>query len=268
MITVAATGGMHGKQLNPNLPEQPHEIAESVYACYKEGATIAHLHARDKDGKNTGSAEVFRQIKEEIRKKCDIIVAFSTGGGPGLSVEDRIECATAGPDICSLNMGSLVRFDGSVWPNTPSELEKWASLLKDRGIKPELEVYSHAMYQEIENLKAKGLIDKPYFINLVLGMAGRQGTLAATKENLISLIDFLPEDSIFNVTVVGRPQVELTTLGFLLGGNIRVGLEDNIYYSKGMLAKNEQLIARSVRIVKELGLEIATAVEARQMLGL
>jgi 3-keto-5-aminohexanoate cleavage enzyme len=268
IVTVATTGGFHGKDANPNLPEQPHEIAESVYACYNAGAAIAHIHARDKNGKSTGDTEVFREIKKRVRDKCNIIIAFSTGGGPGLTVEERLQSAMADPEISSLNMGSLVRHDGTVWQNTPGQLEKWASILKDRGIKPELEVYTHTMYQEIENLVSKGLVEKPYFINLVLGMMGRQGVLSATQKNLLSLIDFLPKESIFNVTVVGRMQLELTTLGLLMGGNLRVGLEDNIYYSKGVLATNEQLVARSVRIIRELGFEVATSDEARQTLGL
>jgi len=268
IVTVATTGGFHGKDANPNLPEQPPEIAESTYACYNAGAAIAHIHARDKNGKSTGDTEIFREIKRRVRDKCDIIIAFSTGGGPGLTVEERLQSAMADPEISSLNMGSLVRYDGTVWQNTPSQLEKWATILKERGIKPELEVYTHTMFQEIENLISKGLVEKPYFINLVLGMMGRQGVLSATKRNLLSLIDFLPQECIFNVTVIGRMQLELTTLGFLMGGNLRVGLEDNIYYSKGVLANNEQLVARSVRMIRELGYEVATPEEARQMLGL
>ena len=268
IVTAATTGGFHGKEANPNLPEQPDEIAESVYACHNEGAAVAHIHARDKNGKSTGDVEVFREIKNRVRNKCDIIISFSTGGGPGLTVEDRIQSALADPELCSLNMGSLVRLDGSVWQNTPSQLEKWATILKERGIKPELEMYSHTMFQDVENLIAKGLIEKPYFINLVLGMMGRQGALSANIKNLLSLIDFLPQECIFNVTIVGRMQLELTTLGLLMGGNLRVGLEDNVYYSKGVLATNEQLVARSVRIIRELGFEVATPQEARQMLGL
>lgn len=268
IVTVALTGGFHGKEVNPNLPEQPDEIARDAYTCYNEGAAIAHIHARDKEGKTTGDAEVFREIKKRVRDMCDIILSFSTGGGPGLTVEQRIQSAMADPDLCSLNMGSLVRLDGSVWQNTPSQLENWAALLKQRGIKPELEVYSHTMFQEVENLKTKGLIEEPYFINLVLGMMGRQGTLSATKKNLLSLIDFLPQECVFNVTTVGKMQLELTTLGLLMRGNIRVGLEDNVYYSKGVLATNEQLVSRSVKIIRELGFEVATTEEAREMLGL
>ncbi len=267
IITVALSGGLHGKEANPNLPEQPDEIAESAYACYKEGATIAHIHARDKSGKPTGDAEVFREIKKRVRDKCDIILSFSTGGTPGFTPEERIQSAFADPEICSLNTGSLVRHDGSVWVNTPSQLEKWATLLKERGIKPELEVYSHTMFEDVENLIKKDLVEKPYFINLVLGMK-RQGALSATIKNLLSLIDYLPQECILNVTAIGRMQLHLITLGLLLGSNVRVGLEDNIYYSKGVLATNEQLVARSARIIKEFGFEVATSEEARKILGL
>lgn len=267
IITVATTGGFHGKEANPKLPEQPDEISESIYACYNEGAAIAHIHARDKNGKATGDVEIFREIKERIRDKCDIILSFTTGGGKDLSNEERIQSALAGPDICSLNMGTLVRPTGWVWLNPPNLLEEWAAILKQRGIKPEMEVYSHSMLEDVENLISKGLVQKPYFINFVMGMR-RQGALSATVKNLLSLIDFLPQDSVFNVTALGQMQLPLTTLGVLMGGNVRVGLEDNIYYSKGVLATNEQLVVRSARIIRELGLEVATPHEARQILGL
>lgn len=267
IITAALTGGQHGKEANPNLPEQPDEISKSAYACYNEGAAVAHIHARDKNGKPTGDVEVFREIKSKINKLCNVIVSFSTGGGPNLSKEERIQSAFADPEISSLNMGTLVRSTGSVWLNNPDLLEEWATILKNRGIKPELEIYSHSMLEDAQNLITKGLIEKPYFVNIVLGMR-RQGALPATVKNLLSLIDFLPKDCIFNVTAIGAMQLPLTTLGLLMGGNIRVGLEDNIYYSKGVLATNEQLVARSARIIRELEFEVATPDEARQMLGL
>jgi 3-keto-5-aminohexanoate cleavage enzyme len=267
IITGALVGGQHGKEVTANLPEQPAEIAESACACYNEGAAIAHIHARNREGKPTGDVEIFREIKRRIRDKCDIILSFSTGGGPNLSVEERIQSAFADPEICSLNMGTLVRPTGYVWLNSPDQIEGWATILRQRGIKAELEVYSHSMFEDINNLITKGLIEKPYFVNLVLGMR-RQGALPATVKNLLSLIDFLPQNSIFNVTALGAMELPLTTLGLLMGGNIRVGLEDNIYYSKGILATNEQLVARSARIIRELGFEVATPEEARQMLGI
>lgn len=270
IITAALTGGQHGKEANPNLPEQPNEIAESAYQCYKAGASITHIHARDKNGKPTADVNIYREIKKLVRDKCDIIISFSTGGGPNLSNEERIQSAFADPEMCSLNMGTLVRPGwkaNNVFLNPPELLEEWASLLKQRGIKAELEVYNHSMFVDVENLIQKDLIEKPYFVNIVLGMK-RQGTLPTTAKVILSMIDFLPQDCVFNVTVVGRMQLPLTTLGLLLGGNLRVGLEDNVYYSKGILGTNEQLVERSARIIKELGFEVATPKEARQILGL
>ena len=267
IVTVALTGGFQGKEANPNLPEQPDEISRSAYACYNEGAAIAHIHARDKDGKPTGNADVFREIKRRIRGMCNVVLAFSTGGGIEFTKEQRIESALADPEISSLNMGTLVRPSGAAWLNNPDLLTEWAGTLKNRGIKPELEVYGHSMFEDVHNLISKGLVEKPYFINLVLGMK-RQGALSATSKNLLSLIEYLPQDAIFNVTAIGAMQLQLTTLGLLMGGNVRVGLEDNIYLSKGVLATNEQLVARSVRIIRELGLEVASPAEARQMLSL
>lgn len=267
VITTALTGGFQGKDANPNLPEQPDEICESAYACYNEGASIAHIHARDKNGKPTGNADVFLEIKEKISSRCNMVIAFSTGGSPGASKEERIQPILADPEISSLNMGSLVRSSGFVWLNNSDLLEEWASKFKARGIKPELEVYSHSMLEDVKNLINKGLVEKPYFINIVLGMK-RQGALPADPKILLSLIDFLPPVSVFNVTAIGAMQLPITTLGLLMGGNVRVGLEDNLYYTKGVLATNEQLVARSARIIKELGLEVATPDEAREILGL
>lgn len=271
MITVALTGGFHGKEANPNLPEQPDEIAQAALECCQAGACIAHIHGRDKAGKPTPDVEIYKEIKEKIQETCDIVLAFSTGGGPKLTPEERIQVAFADPELCSLNMGTMVRTrwgEGSLFLNTRSQIEEWAKTLKERKIKPELEVYSHSMLVDVENLRQLGLIEPPYFINLVLGMT-HQGALQATEKNLLSLIDSLPPNTLFNVTAMGRMQLPLTTLGILLGGNPRVGLEDNIYYHKGALAEgNAQLVSRTARIIKELDLEMATPTEAREMLGL
>lgn len=271
MITAALTGGFHGKEANPNLPEQPDEIAQAALECYHAGACIAHIHGRDREGKPTSDVKIYREIKERIREKCDIILSFTTGGGPNLTPEERIQSAFADPELCSLNMGTMVRTrwgEGTIFLNTRSQIEQWAKILKDRGIKPELEVYSHTMFIDVENLIQLGLVEPPYFINLVLGMT-HQGALEVTEKNLLSLIEYLPSNTIFNVTAIGRMQLSLTTLGILLGGNPRVGFEDNVYYHKGVLAdSNAQLVSRTARIIKEIDLEIATPEEARKQLGL
>jgi 3-keto-5-aminohexanoate cleavage enzyme len=274
IITVAQTGAypLVSKALNPAVPEQPDEIAESAYACYQEGAALCHIHARDKEGKSTGSKDVFQEIHDGIRAKCNMIVQDSTGGGPNLTPEQRVECLQAKPDMASLNMGSMMRlsgpYKGIAWSNMPEDIETYVKQMAEMGIKPEMEVYSHAMYREVKGLIEKGLLKKPYYVNLVMGMT-YQGAEEATPKHLYSLIDFLPEDTVVNVTAVGAAQIPLTTLAMILGGCVRVGLEDNLYYRKGQLAKsNAELVARTVRIARELNKEPATPDEAREILGL
>ena len=275
IVTVALTGGLHSKSANPNLPEQPQEIAKQAHDAFNEGAAVAHIHARDPEGKPSADSDVYRRIHDLIRDRCDIILQDTTGGGPNLSVQERVRAVLdAEPEMASLNMGTLVRtrakgdYRNTIFRNTTDDIEAFAKAFQERNIKPEMEVYSHAMFRDVENLIEKGLVKPPYAVNLVLGMA-HQGAEPAAPKTLISLIDFLPPQSVFNVCAVGKDQLPMTALSALLGGNIRVGMEDNIYYRKGELAKsNAQLVARSVRILRELGMEPASPNEARSMLGL
>jgi len=272
MITAATTGGVHRKDANPNLPEQPQEIAQAAYECFNEGAAIVHIHARDKQGNPTGDPRAYREIADLIRAKCDIIIQFTSAGGGNLSIEERIGNLDANPEMASLNMGSLIRtvgpYAGTLFINTSADIEHFAQEMLKRDIKPEMEVYHHGMLREVDNLIRKSLLKKPYYINFVLGMA-YQGAVAATAETLFSLKQLLQPDSIFNCCAIGPAQFPMTTLSMLLGGNARVGMEDNIYYSKGVLAKsNAQLVAKIVRIARELGFEIASPDEAREILGL
>jgi len=271
IITVAQTGAITTRQQNPNLPEQPEQIAKSALECYNEGAAIVHIHGRDKTGENTPDIEIFQDIHQRIRAACPIVIQDSTGGGPNLTQQERINCLEAGPEMASLNMGSLMRvagkYKGIAWSNLPEEIELYVGKMREKGIKPEMEVYSHAMLRDVQSLIDKGLVDKPYYIDLVLGMR-YQGAIDATPKMLLQLLDMLPADAYFNCAAVGNAQLPLTTLSMLMGGCIRVGLEDNVYYSKGVLATNAQLVARAVRIARELGKEPATPDEARQILGL
>jgi 3-keto-5-aminohexanoate cleavage enzyme len=272
IITCALTGGVQNKSANPNLPEQPEEIAQQAYECFNEGCAIAHIHARDKEGKPTGDSEVFKEIHNAIRSKCNMILQDSTGGGPGLTFEQRLSCLDAAPEMASLNLGSMLRTIGSsagtVWLNPRSELERFAQEMLNRNIKAEMEIYHHGMLREMNNFISKGLVKKPYYVNCVMGMV-YQGAVDATPANLISLIQLLPPDTIFNCCAVGAAQLQITTLSVLMGGQARVGMEDNIYLSKGVLAQsNAQLVSRSVRIIRELGYEIASPEEAREILGL
>lgn len=272
IITVAQTGAITNKSLNPNVPEQPEEIATSAYACFNEGAAICHVHARDPQGGNTSDISIFKGIHQRIRDKCNIIIQDSTGGGPNLSQDERIMCLQAGPDMASLNMGTLMRISGPYkgvpWSNMPHEIDYYVDEMTKLGIKPEMEVYSHAMLGEVRRVIAEKRVAEPYYINIVLGMR-YQGAEPGNFDTLTSIVRQLPQGCIFNCTGVGPAQTSLGVQSMLLGGCVRVGLEDNIYYRKGELAQsNAQLVARMVRIARELGKEPATPDEARRYLGL
>lgn len=272
VITVAQTGAMSSKSMNPNVPEQPDEIAASAYECFNEGAAICHIHARDKDGKPTASTEIYQDIHDRIRAKCDMIVQDSTGGGPNLSQEERIQCLKTGPDMASLNMGSLMRiggpFKGTAWSNMPEEIDHYVREMAKYNVKPEMEVFNHAMLVDVRRVIEAGLVAKPYYVNIVLGMR-YQGAEPATMDTLYSIVKALPPDTIFNCTGVGAMQTPIAAMGMLLGGCVRVGLEDNLYYAKGQPAEsNAQLVARIVRIARELGKEPATPEETRTYFGL
>jgi 3-keto-5-aminohexanoate cleavage enzyme len=271
IVTVAQTGAITNKKLNPNVPEQPDEIAASALACYNEGAAVIHIHARDENGENTSNVEVFKSIHKKIRAVCPVVIEDSTGGGPNLTQEQRLECLQAGPEMASLNMGSMMRISGKYagvpWSNMPNEIEWYVTRMNELGIKPELEVYTHAMMRDVQNIIDKGLLQKPYYIDLVLGMR-YQGACDATPKIFNQMLDLMPAGVIINCAAVGAAQLPLTTLSILMGGHARVGLEDNIYYAKGDLATNARLVARTVRIIRELGKEPATPDEAREILGL
>lgn len=272
VITVAQTGAMSSKSMNPNVPEQPDEIAASAYDCFNEGAAICHIHARGKDGLPTADTEIYQDIHDRIRAKCNMIIQDSTGGGPNLSQEERIQCLKTGPEMASLNMGSLMRiggpYKGTAWSNLPEEIDHYVKEMAKYNVKPEMEVFNHGMLVDVRRVIKEGLVKKPYYVNIVLGMR-YQGAEPATPETLYSIVKSLPPDTIFNCTGVGSMQTPMAAMAMILGGCVRVGLEDNLYYSKGELAKsNAQLVARIVRIARDLGMEPATPDEARAYFGL
>jgi 3-keto-5-aminohexanoate cleavage enzyme len=272
IITAALTGAMQGKETNPAIPEQPDEIINAAYDCYNAGASIIHIHARDKNGASIGDPAIFREINTGLRAKCPVIIQNTTGG-VGLPLDQRISSLEAGPESASLNMGSVVFFIGrekkeSLFMNLRSEIEAFASKMIELDIKPELEVYNPSMFGEVDSIIKKNLLKKPYYINCVMGVDG-MGGYAGTTKNLMTMLSLMPEGAIFNVSGIGRYQMEMNVASIILGGNVRVGLEDNVYYKKGELAKsNTQLVERIVRLAKEIGREIATPEEARQILGI
>jgi uncharacterized protein (DUF849 family) len=286
IVTVAPTGGMASKAQNPNLPTQPEEIAESVHRSWKAGAAIAALHARRADDQATCSADVYRRINALIRERCDIILNNSTGGGSNGDMlvprgdgmfennfDERVKGLDAGAEMATLDGFTAVNMhEGNeiLVVTTPTRCEALAKRFQERGIKPEWEVFNPAhIIQDVTRLIRKGYDKPPYFINIVLGTdRGFQGGMPYSHDILASMIRLLPPQSIFCVSAIGPAQLPATTQSILMGGHVRVGLEDNNYYSRGVLATNEQLVARTVRIIRELNLEPASPGEAREMLGL
>ncbi|WP_253183410.1 3-keto-5-aminohexanoate cleavage protein [Sphingobium phenoxybenzoativorans] len=286
IITVAPTGGMASKEQSPHLPTQPDEIAESVYLSHKEGAAIAALHARRPDDQATCNAEIYRAINERVRARCDIVINNSTGGGSsgdmlvpredGLyesNFEERLKGCDAGAEMATFDGMTFVDVNGGkeiLVITPPSRCETLVKRMVERGIKPEWEVFApNHILQDVTRLIQKGYDKPPYYINMVLGAdRGFQGAMPYSHDILRAMVDALPPQSIFCVSAIGPAQLPATTQAMLLGGHVRVGLEDNLYYSRGQLATNEQLVSRTRRIATELGLEIATSAEARSILGL
>ena len=274
IITAALTGGMHGKQANPALPEQPGEIVDAAVECWNAGASIVHLHARDAVGRGVAEPDIFREINEGIRSRCPLLIQDTTGDA-GIPVAQRILSLDTGPDMASLKMGTVVFFvpgpegvEEVDFVNRRSEIEAFAVAMLERGIKPEMEVYSPAMFGEVENLIEKELVRQPYYVNFVMGVGG-MGGYPGTPRNLNTMIDHLPEGAKFNVSGIGKAQLPMSAMAILTGGHARVGLEDNIYYSRGELASsNAQLVERVVRLAAELGREIASPEDARAILAI
>jgi uncharacterized protein (DUF849 family) len=287
IVTIAPTGGMANKKQNPHLPTQPDEIADDVYRCYNAGASVAALHARRaSDDEATCDPKVYGRMNELIRAKCDVVLNNSTGGGINgdmihqlnnglweINFDERVKGMEApGAEMCTLDAQTVcASFGGKeiLVPTTPKRTRQLAEMMKARGIKPEWEVFSlEDIIQDVSRAVADGLDEGRPFINIVLGATAFQGGLPYTPKILQMMVEHLPKECVFNVSAIGPAQLPATTQALLLGGHVRVGLEDNLYYEQGVLATNVMLVERMVRIVRELGFEPATPAEARQIMGL
>ncbi|MEM2368476.1 MAG: 3-keto-5-aminohexanoate cleavage protein [Candidatus Bathyarchaeia archaeon] len=269
IITVAPTGSGPMWKETPYLPITPEQIAEEAVKAYEAGAAVAHIHVRNPKTKEPyPDVNLYREVVERIREKCDMIIQLTTGGGGpyGISLEQRMCALELNPEFASLNVATMT-FGNSVFLNPPDVVEKIAKMMLERNIKPEIECYDVGHINLALQLFEKGLLKEPLRFGLVLGV---RGGIPATPENLMHMVKALPQNCRWNVIAVGgKVQFKLLTLGMILGGDVRVGMEDNIYLAKGVLAKsNAELVAKVVRIAKELGVEIATPSEARKLLGL
>jgi 3-keto-5-aminohexanoate cleavage enzyme len=276
IICVALCGSFLNKGANPNIPLQPNEIADEVYRSWNEGASIAHIHARDASGMATTDPVVFREIKSLIRAKgCDIVIEFSTSPGREVDAKpsDGLKVLEAGPEMASVDMGVVVFMrEGeervTLW--TRSHDEKLTKTALEKGIKPEFEIYGLGGMTEVKAILEKKSVGKPIWFNFALDMQKTaQNVTPFTTKNLINLVDNLPPDSMFMTMGVGPTETPAAVQSILLGGHARVGMEDNIYLSRGVLAKsNGELVTKMARIGRDLGRTIATPNEARILLGI
>jgi 3-keto-5-aminohexanoate cleavage enzyme len=265
IITVAATGNVPTKEMNPHLPVTPEEIAETAVRCRKAGASLIHIHARDAEGMPTLDAQVFGRIHHLIGQRTDLIVQISTGGRAGMDPEARAAAVRLiGPEMASLTTGSM-NFPDRVYANSFDVIEHLARAMVQAGTKPEMEIFEPGMIANALMLVDRGLATPPLHFDFVLGS---RGSLPASPKNLIFLSESIPPGSTWTVAGIGRWQLPMAVLAIIMGGHVRVGLEDNLYYRKGQLAANEQLVARVAHIAAEVGRPVATPDEARQILGL
>lgn len=265
IITAALVGSLPTKVQTAYVPITPEEIASDAQACYEAGAAVVHVHARDAQGNNTHDFEVFKAIHERIKEVCpQLIVQISTGGRAGLGYESRSKGLLLNPESASLTTGS-VNFPTSIYENSPELVSKLAKDMHERNILPELEIFDTSMIAPAIELHEQGLLQAPMYFNFVMGMKNIQ---AANIGQLNLLLNMLPANCNWSISGVGRTQLWTTYMGIALGGNVRVGLEDNIYLSKGKLGSNTDFVARAVRLANEFGRGVATPDEAREILGI
>ena len=268
ILTVAHTGAWPTKENNPNVPLQPKEIADDVYACWKAGASVSHIHVRDDENKSSMDYNKFKETVDLIRSTdCEIVLNLTTSGKLGLSDEDRMQhVIDLKPEMASYDCGSMNWLHSAVFENSPTFLEKLGNTMQANDVKPEIEVFDAGMvYNALYYLK-QGVLKPPLHFQLCMGAAGG---MTATVENLVYLHSILPKDCTWGGFGVGKGHMPLLYTIVALGGHVRVGMEDNVLYQKGVLAEsNVQFVERAKRIIEEFGKEVATPDEARQILGL
>lgn len=265
IITVAPTGSVPTQEMNPHVPVTPEEIAETALRCREAGASVFHIHARDRSGKPTLDPAVFARIYQLVTEQTDLVVQVSTGGRAGTDPSARAAAVRQlRPEMASLTTGSM-NFPDRVYANPFSVIEYLAAAMKDAGTKPEMEIFEPGMIANALRLVDQGLASSPLHFDFVLGS---RGSLPAAPRNLVFLSASIPPGSTWTAAGIGRRQLPVVGMAIIMGGHARVGLEDNIYYRKGELASNQRLVARVARIAAELGRPIATPDEAREILGL
>jgi len=268
IITVAPTGSVPMKKDTQYLPTNPDEIAETAYLCEQEGASVIHVHCRDENGLPTSDPHIFKETVDKIRKRTNLLVMVSTSGVAGKSDEERASPLDTNPDMASLTTGSL-NFAGRkpslVYINSWETVTFLAHKMQKLKIKPEMEAFDVGFIHQGIKLIQQELVETPPLFQLVMGV---DGGIPGTADNLIHMIRQLPENSVYTVAGVGRFQQNMTHLSVVIGGHVRVGLEDNIYISKGQHAPNETFVAKIRHMAEMVGRDIASPDDAGLILGI
>jgi uncharacterized protein (DUF849 family) len=265
VITAALTGPIASKGDNSNLPTTPKEIAGAAAAAYAAGAAVVHVHIRDENGHPTADLELARRTVGLIEGSSDALVQLSTGVGLAVPFEERERLVEARPRMATLNVCSMT-FGSGEFLNPPDGVRRLAAKMGELGVKPELEVYDTGHLEVALALHAEGLLADPLQFSFVLGV---RGGAAATAQNLLALVDRLPEGAVWQVIAIGRANLELTAVGLALGGNARTGMEDTLMLRRGVPASsNAELVSRLVGVARALEREPATVQETEQRLRL
>jgi 3-keto-5-aminohexanoate cleavage enzyme len=267
VVTAALTGGVHGKEANPAIPETPEEIGRAAAAAEDAGAAVVHLHARKPNGERTTAIERFQAVTDAVRDHADDVVVQHSTGATAVPLEDRLDPLRTDPppEMASLDMGPLNRYRHLTSENTRHAIDTLYEAMADRGVKPEMEVFNDGHRNETAAFLDRYDVADPY-CTLIFG----GGTTSPPHpRNLLTHVEGLPAGVDFNVLGFGPHQVPLTTMGLLLGGHVRVGLEDNVYHREGELAESSaQLVERTADLARTLGRDPATPAEARDILGI
>jgi 3-keto-5-aminohexanoate cleavage enzyme len=267
IITAAISGAEVTKQMNPAVPYTIEEYVREAKLAYEAGASIIHLHARFDDGTPTQDRDRFKVIIDAIQEACpDVIIQPSTGGATGMTADERLQPTELNPEMASLDCGTMNFGGDEIFVNTENMIIEFATRMNERGIKPELECFDKSHIDMALRLVRKGYIKPPLHFNFVLGV---NGGATGTPRDLLFMKESIPKGSTFTVSGIGRCQLEMNVMAMLIGGHVRLGLEDNLKYNRERIGvSNAEFVERIVRIAKELNIEIATPAEARQILGL
>lgn len=268
IITVAITGAVPTKADNPAVPVTPEEQVASAAECFQAGATVCHVHVRDRDQRPSSDPARYAAVRDGIRETCPEMVVQMSTGGRGRTYDERFSCLELRPEMASLATGS-VNFPDRIYDNPPDLVENSAGRMKDLGIKPEIEVFDFAMLYAAAGLSRRDLLVPPPHVQLIMGIKNALPARESVADFFVTELDQVMPDSTWTFAATGRHQLEANRWALARGGHIRTGLEDNIYFEKGRLAaSNAELVARAAALCAEYGRHPATPAETRELLHL